>query len=186
MPVQTQKPTVTWSALWPDLALMAFLVAFDVIARLLPHAYGFLPIAASGLFAARVLRLPALAVVVPVAAMIISGLAFGLDDWRIALIVYAAITIPAIVGIMTRGKLGAVGTVAIMLPCSLAFFALSNFAVWAFSGMYPLTVAGLTQCYVMALPFLQYTVAGDIFWTAVLFGGYWAVQHVPALARRSH
>ena len=150
MPVQTQKPAFTLSALWPDLALVAFLIAFDVVARLLPHAYGFLPIAASGLFAARVLRLPAL----------------------------------AIVGSVTRGRLGAVGTVAIMLPCSLAFFALSNFAVWAFSGMYTLDLAGLIQCYIAALPFLQYTVAGDMFWTAVLFGGDWAIPHVPALARR--
>ena len=185
MPVQTQKPAFTLSALRPDLALVAFLIAFDVVARLLPHAYGFLPIAASGLFAARVLRLPALAIVVPVLAMSISSsLAFGQDDWRIALIVYVAIAIPAIVGIVTRGRLGAVGTVAIMLPCSLAFFALSNFAVWAFSGMYTLDLAGLIQCYIAALPFLQYTVAGDMFWTAVLFGGYWAIQHVPALARR--
>ncbi len=74
-------------------------------ARLLPHAYGFLPIAASGLFAARVLRLPALAIVVPVAAMSISSwLAFGQDDWRVALIVYVAISIPAIVGILSRGQ----------------------------------------------------------------------------------
>ena len=182
MPVQTSKPTL--AALWPDLALVAFLIGFDVIARLLPHAYGFLPIAASGLFAARVLRLPALAIVVPVVAMMISSLAFDMDDWRVALIVYGALSIPAIAGILTRGKLGAVGTVAIMLPCSLAFFALSNFAVWAFSGLYSLDLAGLTQCYVAALPFLQYSVAGDMFWTAVLFGGYWAIQHVPALARR--
>ena len=71
-----------------------------------------------------------------------------------------------------------------MLPCSLIFFAASNFAVWAFSGMYGLTWHGLTECYVAALPFLQTTVAGDMFWTAVLFGGAWAVQSLPALARR--
>ena len=28
------------------------------------------------------------------------------------------------------------------------------------------------------------TVLGDLFWTAVLFGGAWLVQHGPALARR--
>lgn len=186
MSVQTQKPALTLSALWPDLALVAFLVAFDIVARLLPHAYGFLPIAASGLFAARVLHLPALAIVVPVAAMSISSwLAFGQDDWRIALIVYVAISIPAIVGILSRGRLGAVGTVAVMLPCSLAFFAVSNFAVWAFSGMYPHTWQGLAACYVAALPFLDKTVLGDLVWTGVLFGGAWLVQHRPAFGRRA-
>ena len=36
-----------------DLLLVAFLIGFDVAARLLPHAPGFLPVAASALFAAR-------------------------------------------------------------------------------------------------------------------------------------
>jgi hypothetical protein len=49
-----------------------------------------------------------------------------------------------------------------------------------------MTFQGLTQCYVAALPFLDKTVLGDLFWTAVLFGGAWAVAHGPALARRTH
>jgi hypothetical protein len=52
--------------------------------------------------------------------------------------------------------------------------------------MYSLDLQGLTQCYVAALPFLDKTVLGDLFWTAVLFGGAWAVAHRPALARRAH
>jgi hypothetical protein len=51
--------------------------------------------------------------------------------------------------------------------------------------MYPLTWQGLTQCYVAALPFLEKTVLGDLFWTAVLFGGAWVAQRVPALSRRA-
>jgi hypothetical protein len=75
--------------------------------------------------------------------------------------------------------------VAAMLSCSLIFFAVTNFAVWAFNGMYPMTFEGLAQCYLAAVPFLDKTVLGDLFWTAVLFGGAWLVQHGPALARRA-
>ena len=50
------QPNKTRADLWMDLLLVAFLVAFNVAARLLPHAPGFLPVAASGLFAARYLR----------------------------------------------------------------------------------------------------------------------------------
>ena len=157
--------------LWMDLALVAFLIGLDVVARLVPHAPGFLPIAASALFAGRMLRVPAFAPVVPVAAMVLSALALGADDWRVSLIVTVAISLPALVGIVSRRWPGIAATAAVMAPCSLAFFVLSNFAVWAFSGMYSLDFAGLTQCYVAALPFLQNTVAGDLFWTAVLFGG---------------
>jgi hypothetical protein len=51
--------------------------------------------------------------------------------------------------------------------------------------MYSLTWQGLVQCYVAALPFLEKTVLGDLFWTAVLFGGAWLVQHLPTLSRRA-
>jgi hypothetical protein len=180
------QPNKIRADLWMDVAMVAFLIGFDVVARLLPHAPGFMPIAASALFAGRMLRIPALAVIVPVVAMMLSGLALGPDDWRITLIVYAAISLPAVAGTLLRRYRGAAATIAVMVPCSLAFFAISNFAVWAFSGIYSLDWTGLTQCYVAALPFLQTTVAGDLFWTAVLFGGAWAVQTLPALSRRAH
>ncbi len=180
------QPNTARSDLRMDLALVAFLIALDVAARLLPHAPGFLPVAASGLFAARMLRMPVLAVIVPVAAMALTGPALGADDWRISMVVYAAIAVPALLGMASRRWHGALPVVAAMLTGSLVFFALSNFAVWAFSSMYPLTLAGLTQCYALALPFLDKTVLGDLVWTGVLFGGAWLVQHGPSLARRAH
>ena len=176
--------TANRSALLADLALIAFLVAFDVLARLLPHAWGFMPIAASALFAGRMLRNPVLAPVVPLAAMALSGLVLAGDDWRISLITYAAITLPAFAGMATRNWRGVLPTGGVMVACSVAFFLLSNFAVWAFSGMYTLDLAGLTQCYVLALPFFQNSLMGDLFWTAVLFGGAWMIQHAPLLSRR--
>lgn len=180
------QPNTARSDLRLDLALVAFLIALDVAARLLPHAWGFTPVAASGLFAARMLRMPILSIIVPVAAMALTGWALGADDWRISLITYVAIAMPALLGIASRRWQGALPVVATMLAGSLVFFALSNFAVWAFSGMYPLTVAGLIQCYVAALPFLDKTVLGDLIWTGVLFGGAWLVQRGPALAKRAH
>jgi hypothetical protein len=166
--------------LWMDLALVAFLVAFDTTARLLPHVPGFMPVAASALFAGRVLRIPALALVVPLAAMTLSGLVLAGDDWRITAIVYAAITVPALAGMLSRRWRGAAPVAAAMVASSLVFFAASNLAVWAFSGMYPHTWQGLTACYVAALPFLDKTVLGDLFWAGALFGGAWLVQQMPA------
>ncbi len=179
------QPNKARADLWMDLALVAFLIGFDVAARLLPHAPGFMPVAASALFAGRMLRIPALAVIVPLLAMALSGFGLAGDDWRISLVVYAAISVPALAGMLTRRWSGAVTIGATMVSCSLIFFAASNLAVWAFSGMYSLDLQGLTQCYVAALPFLDKTVLGDLLWTAVLFGGAWALAHGPALARRA-
>lgn len=179
------QPKTNRADLWMDLLLVAFLIGFDVVARLLPHAPGVWPFAASALFAGRMLRIPALAVIVPLAAVLLSNVALAGDDWRVTLVVCAAITLPAFAGMLARRWHGAIPVVAAMVACSLIFFVATNFAVWAFSGMYPLTWQGLTQCYVAALPFLEKTVLGDLFWTAVLFGGAWVAQRVPALSRRA-
>jgi hypothetical protein len=182
----SMQPNEARADLWMDLGLVAFLITFDVAARLLPHAPGVWPFAASALFAGRMLRMPALAVVVPLAAVLLSNVALAGDDWRITAVVCAAITLPAFAGMLARRWHGAVPVIAAMLSCSLIFFVTTNFAVWAFGTLYPLTLEGLTQCYIAALPFLDKTVMGDLFWTAVLFGGTWLVQHGPALARRAH
>ena len=175
----------TRADLWMDLLLVAFLIGFDVAARLLPHAPGVWPFAASALFAGRMLRIPALAVVVPLAAVLLSNVALAGDDWRITLVVCAAITLPAFAGMLVRRWQCALPVIAAMLSCSLIFFVTTNFAVWAFGSLYPHTWQGLVQCYVAALPFLDKTVLGDLFWSAVLFGGAWLVQRTPMLSRRA-
>jgi hypothetical protein len=186
MSANKPTPARTSDALWMDLALVAFLVALDVVARLLPHAPGLLPVAASALFAGRVLRIPALAVIVPLLAMALSDALLPHESAPVTLVVFAAMTIPAFAGMLSRRYNGPVVIGSVMLACSLIFFATTNFAVWAFSGIYSLDLSGLTQCYVAALPFLEKSVMGDLFWTGVFFGGAWAIQNGAALAGRTH
>jgi len=44
--------------------------------------------------------------------------------------------------------------------------------VWAFGTMYAHNFVGLIQSYTMAIPFFKNSLAGDLFYTAVLVGGY--------------
>jgi len=165
-----------------DLLLVLFLIGFDVAARVLLHTGNVSPVAASALFAGMMLQRRWLALLVPLTAMALSDLFIGGDDWRVSAVVYAALTLPAVIGILARRFGPARAVVPAALSCSFFFFVTTNFAVWAFSGMYSLDMAGLTQCYVAALPFLKYTVAGDLFWAAVLFGGAWLVQRLTTRA----
>jgi hypothetical protein len=160
-----------------ELALVMSLIGLDVIARLAPHAPNFTPVAASALFAGAVLRSRTLALAVPLAAMLASDLILGVYDWRIMGVVYAALALPALLGRWGRAR-GMIVLAPLALSSSLLFFATTNFAVWAFSGMYTRDFAGLVHCYVAALPFLQNTVIGDMFWTGVLFGGWWIARVV--------
>jgi hypothetical protein len=174
--------TPTWTL---DLLLVVFLIGFDVAARLLPHVPGFWPFAASALFAGRMIRTPVLALVVPIAALALSNTMLPGDDWRIIAVVYAAIALPALLGMATKNYRALLAVPAASVAGSLIFFVLTNFAVWAFGTIYSFDWQGLVQCYVAALPFLDKTVIGDLFWNAVLFGGAALAAYMPRLSGRS-
>lgn len=157
-----------------ELSLAMNLVGLDVVARLAPHAPNVTPIAASAVFAGMVLRSRALALAVPIAGLLLSDLVVGSYDWRIMGVVYAALALPALAARWGRAR--PVVLAPLVLSSSLLFFATTNLAVWAFSGMYAHDLHGLVHCYVAALPFLWNTVAGDALWTTLLFGCWWSAK----------
>jgi hypothetical protein len=158
-----------------EFTLLFGLIALDVVVRILPNTLNFTPIAASALFAGAVLGRP-LALAVPLAAMALSDCVLGFDDWRMTIFVYVGLTMPAVFGLLTRDSWKPIRLVPLAALSSVFFFITSNFAVWMFSGIYARDAAGLVKCYIAALPFFQNTLMGDLFWTAVLFGGLWVAR----------
>jgi hypothetical protein len=61
---------------------------------------------------------------------------------------------------------------------SLQFFLVTNFGVWAFLDSYPRTATGLATCYLVGLPLFLNTLAGDITYTALLFGAFALAEHL--------
>ena len=55
------------------------------------------------------------------------------------------------------------------LTASIAFFVVSNFAVWAVWHMYPRTLAGLGTAYVAAIPFFRNQMLADLLLAGALF-----------------
>ena len=52
----------------------------------------------------------------------------------------------------------------------------TNFGCWILFDHYAKTWSGLWECYTMAVPFFRYTVAGDLFFACMTFGGYLLVR----------
>ena len=72
---------------------------------------------------------------------------------------------------LSRISILSVGGAAI--ASSVTFFVRKQLRHVAFSGMYPRTPSQDYQaCYVAAIPFFQNTVAGDLFYATLLFGGF--------------
>ncbi len=167
-------------ALWTDLLMIGLLVGLDVAARLLPHAPDFTPVTATALFAATLLRVRALAVLVPIAGMMVGDAMLGFYDWRVMAVVYGTLALPACAACLSNRLRRPLLIVPMLLSSSLIFFLITNFAVWAFSPLYAANAAGLVKCYGAGLPFLRNMAEGDLFWGLVLFGGYWLLQNVRA------
>ncbi|HWZ84478.1 MAG TPA: DUF6580 family putative transport protein [Terriglobales bacterium] len=53
---------------------------------------------------------------------------------------------------------------------SVSFFLISNFGVWAATHIYPKNASGLMACYAAGVPFFRNTLAGDLIYTAAMFG----------------
>ena len=152
---------------------LAIILVVSIATRLLPHPPNFSPIAAlalfSGVYGAKVSKWFLL---LPLVALFISDLTLGFYDWGVMAVVYGSFAFIGLFGLLLQKK-KSVGTITVAaLGGSLLFFLTTNFAVWAFTRMYPLDMGGLITSYIMALPFLKFTIAGDLFYVAVFFGVY--------------
>ncbi|MFM6400989.1 MAG: DUF6580 family putative transport protein, partial [Planktothrix sp.] len=67
------------------------------------------------------------------------------------------------------------------------FFLITNFGAWIGNPLYPQTFQGLMASYIAGIPFLQGSFLGDIFYSAVLFGGFYIAGNTmrfPVIALR--
>ena len=60
---------------------------------------------------------------------------------------------------------------------------MTNFAVWATMGIYPLTASGLALCYYKAIPYFWNTLLGDLGFVTIFFGGLAWLEHRVAWMR---
>jgi hypothetical protein len=123
------------------------------------------------------------ALVLPLLAIIISDLIIGFHD----LIIYTwgSFALIALLGRwILKGRIKPSRIYSASIASSTLFFVITNFGVWAQGWLYPRTVQGLVDAYVMALPFYRNTLIGDLIFVSLLFGAY-ALIHalVPQLLK---
>jgi len=162
------------------LAYLFLVFAVAVHARFLPLPYSFAPVTAALLYFGA--RRPRKEIWIPVAALAVAGLylsrsvyAYSFSaDLLVTWAWYAAIVLLG--GLLARNAT-ALRIGAASLTAAVAFFLLSNFAVWAVWSMYPKTASGLAMCYVAGLPFFRNAVVSDLFFAATFFGIGYLVSH---------
>lgn len=164
------------------LSVITGVILFGAMMRLIPHWPNFTPIAAIALFAGAQLGRKHLAFIIPMAAMLLSDIILGFHPYMLA--VYLSFAVVVGLGIMLNNRIKAGRVLIASVGSSLLFFIITNFAMWIGSPHYTQNIAGLTECYTLALPFLFNGFMGDLFFNILFFGGFYLAQlRFPALAK---
>jgi hypothetical protein len=167
----------------PRLAVLISMILAAVAIRLLPHPPNVNPIAAAALFGGASFSDKRLAFLVPLSALFLSDLVIGLYSHME--FVYASFAAIVGIGLLLRSRRNVLAIGSAAVASSILFFLVTNFGTWATQAMYPHTAAGLMACFIAALPFFQNTLAGDLFFTAVLFGGFALLERSFPLLREN-
>lgn len=164
------------------LLMLVFASVFRV-ANFIPNVA---PLTAMALFAGAYYGRTTWAFILPLVARLVSDVLVNTLVYNMAfdgasffspdmLLIYACYPLFTLVGNWVGLNRNVGKTIAGSTLATVLFFVISNYAVWQFGTMYPATAAGLTTCYTLALPFYQYTFLGDLAFTALFFGSYYAV-----------
>jgi len=152
----------------------AMIVGVGAVGRLIFHDIpNFTPTVGVAVFAGLYFRNGGIAVLAPLAVMVISNLWFDpYTSWYMLAVVYAGLAFPAVLSHLLsrqhhgRKRLRPLGMLACGVLPSVFFFLTTNFAVWLWSGFYAKSLAGLLDCYVKGIPFYKYSLCSNLIFVA--------------------
>lgn len=162
--------------------VLVTLILVAAFSRLIPHAPNFTALGALALFGGAQFADKKWALLVPLVALYLSNLVLntlvypqyypGLSFLLPNLWVYGAVLGIVLIGHFFVKKVTVPTVLVGSLAASTLFFLVTNFGVWLDSPLYPKNTTGLLLCYEAGLPFFGNTLAGDLLYGSVLFGGF--------------
>lgn len=159
------------------LATPFLFILIGIVARIIPHAPNFTPIAAIALFGGVYMGRKQ-AFILPIFAMILSDFIIGFDSIPMRLTVYGSFLIMVLVGLWLKNHNKFGNILAASVFSSLLFFVTTNFMVWTQGLLYAKNLTGLIESYTFAIPFFRNTLLGDLFYSGIFFGGYEFVKNI--------
>ena len=145
------------------------IIVFAVILRLIPHPPNIAPIGALALFGGFYLNRK-YSLIVPVAAMFLSDIFLGFHSTMP--FVYLSFLLTGFIALNLREKRSINTVASATLVSSFLFFFITNLGVFLVSGLYPKTMQGFIDCFVLAIPFFRNSLIGDLLYVSLFFGSF--------------
>lgn len=162
-----------------ELILASSLVAIGIATRLLFNELGlwnFNAVTASAMFAGAFIASARMRYIIPLATMFLTDAVLGFYYAPSMAINYGALLIAVLAGTVYATKPSLLKYFIAFLGSSVSFFVITNLGAWMFQTiepqLYPMTLDGLMTAYAAAVPFYQNSVASNLLFSAVMFGGF--------------
>lgn len=149
--------------------ILSLIIATALSNILLSNIPNFSPVASVALFSGFYLSNKKLAILIPVACMLISDYFIGFHSLMWA--VYLSFAFTVVMGIKMKTSSSKKVIINSVLS-SLIFFFITNSAVWLTGNFYSSDLSGLGLCLTMGIPFFKYTLLSSIVFSTILFGGF--------------
>jgi hypothetical protein len=161
-------------------------IAVAALMRLIPHYPNVTPLVGMGLLGTAYIERKWLAFVAPILALFLSDLVlnniiyasyYDGFQWITSAWIYLALAAVMGVGFISLRQISPTRIIQTSLIASIVFFLITNIWSWQWDPMYAKDLSGLGMAYIAGLPFLGYSIMGDLFYCALLFGGMaWWMQ----------
>lgn len=151
-------------------------IIIGILSRLLPHPPNFTSLNAIALFSALYFQNRWVSLCTLYFTLFFSDLILGFHTSMPY--TYLSFGLIAFLGCLSNQYKGWKFLPVKSLCASILFFIVSDFGVWMTSGMYSKTLAGLSLCYLAAIPFLLNQIAGDLFYLTILVGYSYFIEKI--------
>lgn len=163
-----------------NVAIFVGLVAIGFSTRMVPYVTSFQSwnlnaVAAVALFAGFYFRNPVVALAAAALPMLLGDAALVRYHSLEMVANYVGLLLPVFIGPLLRRRFNAISVGAASIGSSVLFFFISNTAYWWANKAH--TTAELLQAYAAAVPFYRGTLAGNLLFSAILFGTYALAWH---------
>ncbi|MBC7754502.1 MAG: hypothetical protein H7Z71_09715 [Moraxellaceae bacterium] len=156
-----------------EIGISVALIIIAVISRLIAHQWNFTAMGAVAVIAGFLIISRPLALVTVLGSLLISDYFLHFHNTMIA--VYLGYALMALIGIlMASSKISRI--LAASFIGSATFFLVSNLGVWFEGQLYPQTLAGLINCFGMAIPFFRNEMISTLVLAPVLFYSFRALN----------
>tara|TARA_Y100000590_G_scaffold87716_1_gene98365 strand:+ start:470 stop:991 length:522 start_codon:yes stop_codon:yes gene_type:complete len=147
---------------------LVILVLILSISRLIPHPPNFTPIVAVAITSGFLFKKKYLSFAVLIISLLLSD--FFIGFYKNMPAIYGTLLLITYFFFNIGNKINYKNLFVFSFLGALIFYLFTNLAVWISSGLYEKSLAGLLECYILAIPFFRNTLISTIFYSyLVLF-----------------